>query len=111
MCSRHWHERLIHHQIHQPETFDGDIFNAGGGLANSVSLAEMTAICQKLTGNKIEIGSETQNRPADLRCFITDNSKIRRAVGWKPDNSVEMILADIFEWIRSNEEKLKPILL
>lgn len=101
---------LIDMQIHQPEKFAGKIFNAGGGLSNSASLAEMTAICQKITGNKIQIGSETQNRPADLRCFITDNTKILNTIGWKPEQNLERIFTDIFVWIKNNEDKLKSIL-
>ncbi len=69
---------LIDLQIHEIEKFSGKIYNVGGGLQNSASLQEMTAICEKITGNKITIGSETQTRPADLRMFITDNSLIEK---------------------------------
>lgn len=101
---------LIDLQIHQPEKFTNKVFNAGGGLKNSASLAEMTAICEKITGNRIEIESEMNNRPADLRCFITDNTRIESEIGWAPEHSIEDIFSDIFHWINENENKLKPIL-
>jgi CDP-paratose 2-epimerase len=102
--------QLIDLQIHQPEKFAKKIFNAGGGLSNSASLAEMTKMCAHITGNKIPIASEDQNRMADLRCFITDNAKIQDDIGWQPKRDIEKIFTDIFHWIKDNEAKLKPIL-
>jgi CDP-paratose 2-epimerase len=102
--------RLVDMQIHQPEKFVGKIFNAGGGLRNSLSLREMTELCEKITGNRITIDSEAQNRPADLRCFFSDNSKIEEETGWKPVRGVEKTLADIFDWLRENEGILRPVL-
>lgn len=101
---------LIDQQIHEIERFDGKVFNAGGGLGTSASLVEMTKICEDITGNKINIDPELENRPADLKVYITDNSKIESAIGWKPKQSVEAVFADIFNWIKNNEELLKPIL-
>ncbi len=101
---------LIDLQIHQIEKFNGKIYNVGGGIENSASLLEMTAICEKITGNKITIGSETQTRPADLRMYITDNSIIEKEIGWKPKKSVETVFQDIYSWIKENEKQLELIL-
>ncbi len=101
---------LVDLQIHNIEKFNGKIYNAGGGLENSASLLEMTAICEKITGNKITIGSEIETRPADLRMFITDNSKIESEIGWKPKKSVEKVFTDIYHWIKDNEVQLEKIL-
>jgi len=101
---------LIDMQIHNIEKFNEKIYNVGGGLENSASLLEMTAICEKITGNKIPISSEMQTRPADLRMFVTDNSKIESEIGWKPRKNVETVFADIFEWIKNNEAQLEKIL-
>lgn len=102
--------RLIDRQIHETEKFHGKIYNAGGGLENSASLQEMTKICEELSGNKIEIASELQNRPADLRIYITDNSKITNETGWKPEKTIQTIFSDIYNWINQNENDLKAIL-
>jgi len=101
---------LVDMQIHHIEKFAGKIYNAGGGINSSASLQEMTRICQKITGNKIEIGSESTNRPADLRIFVTDNRRIISETGWQPTRTTENIFYDIFSWIKSNENKLKNIL-
>jgi len=101
---------LIDMQIHHIEKFAGRVFNAGGGVKGSASLQEMSAICSNITGNKIRIDAEKENRPADLKIYITDNSLIERETGWKPTRSVEIIFSDIYKWIKDNELKLKPIL-
>ncbi|HLO43023.1 MAG TPA: NAD-dependent epimerase/dehydratase family protein [Leadbetterella sp.] len=101
---------LIDMQIHQIEKFNGKVYNAGGGVGSSVSLLEMTKICEEISGNKIEIGSEKENRPADLRIYITDNAKIEAETGWTPKRNAREIFVDIHSWIRDNERQLENIL-
>lgn len=101
---------LIDLQINNFTLFAGDIFNAGGGLEVSVSLRELTALCEAITGNKIQIHSVIENRSADVPIYLTDNSKITNLSGWKPENTPHKLLEDIFYWIKSNENKLKPLL-
>lgn len=101
---------LVDLQIHEIEKFEGKIYNVGGGLENSASLLEMTSICEKITGNKITIGSEAETRPADLRMYVTDNSLIENETGWKPKRSVETVFVDIYHWIKENENQLESIL-
>ena len=101
---------LIDLQIHQIDSFVGKIFNAGGGLKSSASLQEMTKICQEISGNRIPIGSEIKNRPADLRSFVTDNSKISNEIGWQPKRTHKDVFKDVFHWIHKNEKELKAIL-
>jgi len=101
---------LIDFQIHNMDKFNGKVFNAGGGLQSSVSLLEMTNICEEITGNKIKIDSVLQNRSADLRIYISDNEKINSLTGWKPVKSIKDIFSDTFLWIKENEKMLKPVL-
>jgi CDP-paratose 2-epimerase len=70
----------------------------------------MTKICEEISGNKIEIGSEKENRPADLRIYITDNAKIEAETGWAPKRSAREIFVDIHSWISDNERQLENIL-
>ena len=97
-------------QIHQIEKFEGKVYNVGGGIENSASLFEMTRICEKITGNTITIASEEETRTADLRIFITDNSRIESEIGWKPKKSVETVFEDIYHWIKENKKQLETIL-
>ncbi len=97
-------------QIHNIEKFVGKVYNAGGGIENSASLKEMTAICERITGNTIQIDEVPETRTADLRIYVTDNSKIKNEIGWKPKKSVETIFKDIYLWIKENEKQLESIL-
>ena len=102
---------LIDFQLHNMDTLNGRLFNVGGGEKISVSLKELTAICQKVTGNKVNIASVDEDRPADIRMYITDNSNVITATGWQPTTEIEAIVLDIYHWIRDNENLLKPILI
>jgi CDP-paratose 2-epimerase len=102
--------RLLQLQLNDFKKFNGEIFNAGGGIDVSVSLRELTAICEELTGNKITIHSVKENRAADIPIYITDNSKITSLCGWKPQLDAKATLADIFEWMKANESTLKSLL-
>ncbi|MES2431651.1 MAG: NAD-dependent epimerase/dehydratase family protein [Bacteroidota bacterium] len=102
--------RLIDWQINHFEEMNTKTFNVGGGLNSSVSLLELTEICERITGNKIEIAPVPENRRADVRIYITDNSEITKVSGWSPLYTPEKILTEIFDWIKSHEAQLKPIL-
>jgi CDP-paratose 2-epimerase len=102
--------RLVDWQIHNMEKVNGEVFNVGGGINSSVSLKELTAHCNSLTGNTIVINSIDQNRKADIPIYITDNSKINEFSGWMPSYTVEETLQDILNWMKENEEMLRPIL-
>ena len=101
---------LLDIQLNDFEKFSGKTCNIGGGLENSVSLKELTALCEKVTGKKIEIVSVLEDRPADMKLYVTDNSKIQKLAGWKPKKNVEQITKDVAEWIEANKEQLRPIL-
>ncbi len=101
---------LIDLQIHKPDLFRGKVFNVGGGMKNSASLLEMTSICEEITGNKISIKPHVDNRPADVRMYVSDNSKINNEINWQPKRKTESTFEDIFTWIKDNETKLSQIL-
>jgi len=102
--------RLIDNQIHNIDSFSGNFYNVGGGAANSASLYEMTMLCQKITGNSIIINKVEENRQADIAIYITDNSKIEAACGWKPEIQLTQIAEEIHEWIKENQIILQPII-
>ncbi len=101
---------LIDLQIHNIEKFNGHVFNAGGGIDNSVSLQELTEHCRDITGNTIHIDKEVQNRSADLRIYITDNTAITAHCGWKPKRDIRSLLTDVYEWMKRDEKQLEAIL-
>jgi CDP-paratose 2-epimerase len=101
---------LLALQIRCPDRYAGQLWNAGGGLWSSLSLREMTALCEEITGNRIDIGASPQDRPADVRIFLTDHRRLTGASGWRPQRDPRVTLTDIWQWIRREEEFLRPIL-
>lgn len=101
---------LIDWQIHNIESINGELFNVGGGNECSISLQELTKICEEVSGNQIEIQKVIENRSADIRIYVTDNTKVTERTGWKPTYTPKAIMEEIFEWLKNNETQLKKIL-
>ena len=101
---------LLRLQIQDIDIHRGQIYNVGGGNFCSVSLLELTALCQKATGNAIDIRSINTNRDGDIPYYISDCTKIKSATGWKPKMRPSDIVEDITEWVLHKKESLRPIL-
>lgn len=97
-------------EIKHVDQVHNQIFNVGGGLANSVSLAELTSLCEDITGNKIHISSDSENRPGDIPVFITDNTKINAISHWEPKIGIKQLLQEVYDWIEAEQTFLQPIL-
>ncbi len=102
--------RAIKLQLENFKDYNTGTYNIGGGATNSVSLQELTKLCQEVTNNSVDIASVEQDRPADLRFFITDSSKFLEQSGLSWQKDAKQTVLDIYEWIRDNEIALKPIL-
>jgi CDP-paratose 2-epimerase len=102
--------RLVDWQLHHMDQVNGEILNAGGGLEASASLQELTKTCQEVTGNIIPIQEVAETRTADIRLYLTDNTKITHLTGWKPEIGIRQIVEEITAWLSENEADLAPIL-
>jgi CDP-paratose 2-epimerase len=102
--------RLIDKQIHNINLVNGKILNVGGGTEISVSLQELTALCREVTGNTIPVKQVAENRQADIRIYITDNTEVTKLTGWKPEICVRDTIKDIFDWLVANEHQLAYVL-
>ena len=76
----------------------------------SFSLQELTAICENITGNKIKINSIKENRAADIRIYVTDQTLLTKETGWKPSRNLQQLMSETFDWLKENEIQLKNIL-
>jgi CDP-paratose 2-epimerase len=102
--------RLIESQILNFELFQGSTYNVGGGRECSVSLSELTELSARINNCSIPINKIMENRAADIKLYITDNTKINSVLGWKPLWNPEMIIDDVSKWIIDNKVILEPIL-
>jgi CDP-paratose 2-epimerase len=88
-------------QEHLPETA-GQIYNIGGGPANTTSLLELMESIRKLTGIRMNYHLD-ETRPGDQQVYITDYSKLTNHAGWKPQISVEQTLKLLQEFWHQNQ--------
>lgn len=101
---------LLLKQCESLKTWDGRVYNVGGGNALSTSLRELTAVCENVTGNKIAIASVPETSAMDLRIYITDARRVMRDFGWKPQRSLRDIVTDVHRWIASDRARFESIL-
>jgi CDP-paratose 2-epimerase len=90
--------------------WDGRIYNVGGGLDVSVSLLELTRLCQAASGRRIALTSVPETAAVDLRLYLTDARRVQRDFGWRPTRTAERIVADIHAWVDQHHEALRPVL-
>ena len=75
----------------------GEVYNLGGGRANSVSILETIDMLEEM-GFRLNYGCEDENRVGDHICYISDLGKIRSHFpGWKLSYSLPRILEEIVE--------------
>jgi CDP-paratose 2-epimerase len=98
-------------QLQDISSYSGSVFNVGGGLGNSISLQELTILCQAISGNTVHITPVMNNRMNDVKLYITDNTKITKVSGWKPKKNVRMTLEDIYMWLSVNKQSLQKIFM
>jgi CDP-paratose 2-epimerase len=76
----------------------GEVYNLGGGKANSVSILEAFKIAEGLTGRPQEYAYQEQNRSGDHICYYSDLRKMRAHYpSWDITQSLESTMAQIVE--------------
>jgi CDP-paratose 2-epimerase len=101
---------LIVRQLDGLGEYSGGLFNIGGGMASSVSLRELTSICQKISGRNIDLGHAPETRDADIPFYVSDYGVATRATGWVPSRSLDQLLEDVWRWLVNERAQLEPIL-
>ncbi len=85
----------------QRDPAPGEVFNLGGGRANSLSILETVDLLADM-GFQLNYSYDDQNRTGDHICYISDLSKIQaRYPNWKLEYDVPKILEEIVERQRS----------
>jgi CDP-paratose 2-epimerase len=97
---------LVERQLLDPAAWDGRTVNVGGGRECSLSLAETTEICCRMTGNEVPIEPVLETRVGDVPIYLSDCARIFSLDEWRPRRSAEQVLIDIHDWIASDEERI-----
>jgi CDP-paratose 2-epimerase len=72
----------------------GQIFHIAGGSGNSMSLAQLTAWCDRRFGPHPAV-SNSATRPFDVPWVVLDSTRARHAFNWKPEITLPAILDEI----------------
>jgi CDP-paratose 2-epimerase len=80
----------------------GEVYNAGGGRFSNCSMIEAIDICEEITSNKMNYSYTENNRIGDHIWYISDLTKFKSHYpGWEYKYSLETILSQIFENMKS----------
>jgi CDP-paratose 2-epimerase len=101
--------RLIEKQVAQIADCSGEVFNVGGGVANTISLKELTSLCETIVRKKITMGSDARTNPVDIPFYATNNHRVSQRFDWRPETTVPEIVTEIHEWLRRESEALSFI--
>lgn len=98
--------RFIAEFISSPR--QGEVYNIGGGRANSCSILEAFARIEAISGKKMIYEYKDQNRAGDHICYISDLSKMKAHYpGWDLTKSLDDIFVEIHEsW--ANRDEAQP---
>ena len=102
---------LITLQIKKINKIYNFTINIGGGKKNTISLRNLTKICQKVTLNKVKIFSKKNTSKYDIPYYVTDNSKVQKMYKWRPRKKIFHIIQDIYEWMLLNRKILKKYII
>lgn len=85
----------------------GEIYNVGGGWANSVSLLELIDEIEQVTGHRLQYYFE-RVRVGDQPIYITDFSKLHHHAGWEPKMGLRQIVETMYSWWKQNRDLFQP---
>ena len=85
----------------------GEVYNLGGGRANSVSMLEAIARIEALTARKINWTYSETSRKGDHICYISNLAKLKSHYpGWSLTRSLDSILEEMVAAEREHSAKV-----
>ncbi len=79
-----------------------NVFNMGGGKDHTLSLLELLALLEDITGRSVKISFDDW-RKFDQKVYISDITKVKRVLKWKPAVTPRAGVMRIVEWIEQNK--------
>lgn len=94
--------RLYQSAYANRERMTGEIFNIGGGAANSLSLLELFDLLSELLDIPPLEYTSTPRRTSDQDCFIADITKAQLFLGWSPAISCREGVSRMLAWVEAD---------
>jgi dTDP-glucose 4,6-dehydratase len=86
---------------------EGETYNVGSGVEKSIE--EIADAVLDLTGKRAELKTIVPDRPGHDRRYLLDSSKLRRKLGWEPENDFERGLAETVAWYAEHRDWWEPL--
>jgi dTDP-glucose 4,6-dehydratase len=89
----------------ETENIEGEIINIGTGQAHKME--DILTLIKKETGaqEKPVVLDKNRLRPRDVEILVTDNTKAKKTLGWKPTTTFEHGIQKTIKWYKDNEQK------
>lgn len=97
---------LAYVQMNCTRTGGQRVYCAGGGLANAISLAQLTAWCDRRFG-PFAPGADPDPRPYDVPWVAMDSTEATRDFAWRVEYPLSSILGEIAEHAERNPDWLE----
>ena len=94
--------------IRHIENCRGKAFNAGGGIGSSMSLLELFKLLSEYHGEDVHFERQ-EPRQGDQAIFISDNSGLYRATGWRPQMPLEEGVRRLLGWLEGERDALESL--
>jgi CDP-paratose 2-epimerase len=91
-------KRLYLAAINNIDRAKGQAFNIGGGIENSLSLLELFLLLEQIANVKLHF-TQLPVRESDQRVFVSDLSKAKQLLNWKPVTSAQEGVTRMVEWV------------
>jgi CDP-paratose 2-epimerase len=86
--------------IGNSERTAGQIYNVGGGMANTISIwQEFQPLISHLAGRAVQPTSHGEWRPGDQQVCVLDTRKAQQDLGWQPKTSFPVGMQRLWDWI------------
>jgi len=84
----------------------GRAFNIGGGPENTTSLLELIEFLGQITGRNVDC-SFGDWRTGDQRYYVSDTTRFKKLVGWKPKVGVRSGVVRLAEWLLAESPTIR----
>jgi CDP-paratose 2-epimerase len=85
--------------------YKGEVFNIGGGYANTLSLLELVGMLEEISGKKVKINFDEWRR-FDQKVYISDTTKVKKLLKWSPRTKPFVGVKRLYEWVSAHTHLL-----
>lgn len=86
----------------------GNIYNVGGGPANTISLLDLIALLKEEVSPDIPL-SYADWRPGDQPVYVSDIGRAENDLGWRPRVAWDQGVRKLVQWVKENRSMLEEL--